>query len=156
VGSELTVHDVLARAIQKEIDSQRLYADLGQKARDDAAKYAFSDLVKQEQGHQRLLERYLRGELGAGALAAGHAVDYKIAEHLDQPEITPQMKLDQVFLLASRREKAAHDFYLGLASLHPAGEAKRLIEGLAEQELQHKRRVESLYTDVAFPQLDGG
>jgi rubrerythrin len=156
LADKFTVQEVLKRAIQKEVDSQRLYTDLGQKARDDTARYAFSDLVKQEQGHQRLLERYLKGELGEGALSKGHTVDYKIAEHLDQADITPEMKLNQVFLLAARREKAAHEFYLGLAGLHPAGEVKHLIERLAAQELEHKQRVESLYTDVAFPQLDGG
>jgi rubrerythrin len=156
VGSVLTVRHVLERAIDKEIGSQRLYKELGQKAQDDAAKYAFAELVTQEEGHQQLLERYLSGELGEGALTAGQAVDYKIAEHLDQPEISPDMKLDQVFLLAARREVAAHDFYLGLSGIHPEGEVKKLIEGLAAQEMAHKQRVESLYTDVAFPQLDGG
>ncbi len=152
----LTVQQVLEKAIRKEVDSQRLYADLCRKARDDAAKYAFSELEKQEQGHQRLLERYLKGELGEGTLSAGHPLDYKIAEHLDQAEITPEMKLDQVFLLAAWREKAAHEFYLGLAAIHPAGKVRQLIQGLAAQELEHKQRVESLYTDVSFPQLDGG
>ena len=66
------------------------------------------------------------------------------------------MNLKDAFLLAANREKASYEFYLGLAQIHPPGEAKRLIERLAAQELGHKQRVEFLYTEVAFPQTDGG
>jgi len=47
-------------------------------------------------------------------------------------------------------------YNLALAGIHPPREAKRLLEELASQELEHKQRVESLYTDIAFPQIDGG
>ena len=154
--TQLTLNEVLDKAIQKEIESQLLYSDLGQKMDDQAAKDAFQELGRQEQRHQNLLEKYSRGELKGGMLSRGQVVDYKIAEHLDQAEISPDMKLPDVFLLAANREKASHEFYLSLAEAHPAGEAKRLIEELASQELEHKQRVEFLYTEVAFPQTDGG
>ena len=89
-------------------------------------------------------------------MSGGQAVDYKIVEHLAQPEISPDMKLKDVFLLAAEREKASHELYLGLAGVHHAGEMKRLFEEFAAQELEHKQRVEFLYTEVAFPQTDGG
>jgi len=66
------------------------------------------------------------------------------------------MKLKDVFLLAANHEKASHEFYLSLARIHSTGEVKRLIERLAAQELEHKQRVEFLYTEVAFPQTNGG
>ena len=154
--TQLTLREVLEKGIRKEIESQLLYSELSQKAKDKATKEAFQNLVRQEQGHQKLLERYLRGELKKGALSRQQAVNYKIAEQLDQPEISPDMELKNVFLLAAKREKAAHEFYLGLAQIHPAGEIKRLIEELAAQELEHKQRLELLYTEVAFPQTDGG
>jgi len=74
----------------------------------------------------------------------------------DQAEISSDMKLKDIFILAANREKASHEFYLGLAQIHPAGEVRRLIERLAAQELAHKERVEFLYTEVAFPQTNGG
>jgi len=46
--------------------------------------------------------------------------------------------------------------YLGLAQIHPAGEVKKLLEELAVQELEHKQKMEFLYSEVAFPQTDGG
>ena len=154
--TQLTLKEVLGKAIQKEIESRLLYIDLSQKMKDQVAQNAFQELAQQEQGHQNLLEQYLQGKLKGGTLSRGQTVDYKIAERLNQPEISPDMQLKDVFLLAANREMHSYEFYLGLAEIHPAGEAKRLIEGLATQELGHKQRVEFLYTEVAFPQTNGG
>jgi rubrerythrin len=156
VAAQLTMDDVLKKAIQKEIESQRLYADLSEKMSDQAARDAFMSLCHEEQRHQSILERYQRGDIKDGALSSGQVIDYRIAEHLDQPEVTPGMKLPDVFLLAANRERASHELYLGLAEIHPAGQARRLLEELASQELKHKQKVEFLYTEVAFPQTDGG
>jgi len=156
MATKLTLKDVLEKAIQKEIESRLLYISLSHKMDEEAAKDAFKGLARQEQEHQNWLEQYLRGELKQGTLKGSQVIDYKIAEKLDQPEISPAMKLKDTFLLAANREKASHEFYLSLAQIHPAGEVQRLLEELAAQELGHKQRVEFLYTEVAFPQTNGG
>jgi len=154
--TQLTLKDVLQKAIQKQIESQHLSSDLSQKITDESTRDASQELARQEHGHQQLLEQYLRGELKGGTLSRGQVIDYKIAERLNQPAISPDMKLKDVFLLAANRERASHEFYLSLAQIHPAGEVKRLLEELASQELEHKQKAEFLYTEVAFPQTDGG
>ena len=153
---QFTLSEILGKAVQKEIGSRLLYIDLSQKMRDQVTKDALQELAKQEQMHQNLLEQYQRGELKGGTLSRGQTIDYKIAEHLDQSEISPDMQLKDVFLLAANREMHSHELYVALAGLHPPGDAKRLLEKLASQELQHKQKVEFLYTEVAFPQTDGG
>jgi rubrerythrin len=154
--TQLTVQSILEKAIQKEIESQHLYRDLSQKMTDAMANDAFRQLSREERGHENLLRKYLRGELGEGVLKREQVLDYKIAEHLEQPEISLGMELKDVFLLAANREKASYEFYLSLAGVHPSGQVKRLLEQLASQELEHKQRVEFLYTETAFPQTDGG
>lgn len=154
--TQLTVQDVLEKAIEKEIESQQLYQDLSQKMTNQMAREAFLKLMGEEEGHEQLLQQYLRGELGEGGLEKGQVLDYKIAEYLEQPEITPDMELKEVFLLAANREKASHEFYLSLAEAHPGGGVRSLLEQLADQELEHKQKVEFLYNEVAFPQTDGG
>ena len=154
--TRITLMELLNKAIEKEVQSQLLYTDLSQKARDEMTKDALQEMVRQEMEHQKLLERYQRGELPAGALSNEEVIDYRISERLDLPDVSPEMKLKDVFMLAAIRELAAHEFYLGLAEVHPAGEVKKLIEKLAAQELEHKQKVETLYSEVAFPQTDGG
>ncbi|MDP3879169.1 MAG: ferritin family protein [Dehalococcoidales bacterium] len=154
--SHLTLDEVLEKAVRKEIESQNLYTDLSHRVKEPAARDAFQEMVRQERRHQEMLERYRRGEFKEGALSRQGVIDYRIAEHFDGAEATPNMPLRDVFLLAANREKMSHEFYLNLAAIHPAGEVKRLLEDLAGQELSHKQRVEFLYTEVAFPQTDGG
>jgi rubrerythrin len=116
----------------------------------------FRELNRVEKTHEELLRKYLRGELGEGALPGRRVLDYSIAEHFEQPLIKPDMKLGEVLLLAANREKASHEFYLALAAEHKPGQVKTLLEKLAYQESEHKQKVEDLYTEVAFPQTDGG
>ncbi len=156
MATHLTLKEVLGKTIQKEIDSQPLYSNLSQQMTDETAKDAFRELAQEEQRHQQLLEQYLRGELKGGTLSRGQVIDYKIAERLDQPQISLDMELKDVFLLPANREKASQEFYLSLAQTYPTGEVKILIEELAIQELEHKQRVEFLYTEVTFPQTNGG
>jgi rubrerythrin len=153
---QLTVESVLKKAIQKEIESQNLYRDLSRRMKNKVAKDAFRQLTREELGHEKLLRKYLGGKLKEGALKRKQVLDYRIAEYLEQPEISPGMKLKDVFLLAANREKASHEFYLGLAGAHPPGMVKGLLERLASEELKHKQKVEFLYTETAFPQTDGG
>jgi rubrerythrin len=156
MAAQLTVQAILEKAIEKESESQHLYEDLSQKVTKAAARDAFITLKREEQGHEELLRRYLSGELGEGRLGKEQVLDYKIAEYLEQPEITPDMGLADVFLEAANREKASHEFYLSLARAHPAGRVRSLLEQLAAQELGHKHKVEFWYNEVAFPQTDGG
>lgn len=156
ITSQFTLRGILDKAIEKEIGSQKLYTRMSNLVKDRHAKDALHDLIKYEKEHQLLLERYRRGELKEGALGSDQPIDYKIAEHLEQPELSPNMNLKDIFLLAASREKASHGLYLGLAGIHPQGEVRKMLERLASQELEHKHTVEFLYTEVAFPQTDGG
>lgn len=153
---QLTVKEILTKAIQREIEAQKLYRDLSGNVTNEATQDMLRELSRVEEKHEDLLRRYMRGEMAEGALGKDDMLDYRIAEHLEQPPITKDMRLDRVLLLAANREKASHEFYLDLALAHPPGKTRTLIEELASQELVHKQRVESLYTEVAFPQTDGG
>ena len=153
---QVTLKRLLHHAIQKEIESQQLYIDMGKRMTDQAARDAFDELYHQELGHQKALERYARGGFKRGALPPKKAVNYKIAEHFGEPEISPNMQLKDVFLLAANREKAAYELYHSLSDMHPPGEVKELFAELAADELRHKQKVEFFYTEVAFPQTDGG
>jgi len=153
---KMTVAEVLKVAIEKETEAQCFYRDLAERSENKATKTALEALALWEQCHKEQLEQYQRGELGEGTLKPGEVVDYKIAEKLEQPQITPEMPLKDVFILAAEREMASHDFYMAFAAMHREGKIKILLEELAVQEISHKHRVEFLYTETAFPQTDGG
>src|SRR3972149_4546259 len=96
--TQLTLKEVLQTAIGKEIEAQKLYSDLARIMTSQVAKDTFQELVRQERGHQQLLERYLHGELKAGALQAGQVIEYKITRNFWAKELftngPPQMNYD--------------------------------------------------------------
>ena len=153
---EITVQYVIDKAIEKEIEAQTMYHNLAEASRDEAAKDMFRQLTGVEKKHEDLLRRYLSGDLGEEGLKKEAVLDYRIAEHFYLPEMTPDMELDDVLLLAANREKASHELYKSLAGVQPEGKMRELFEDLAAQELDHKHRMEDYYTDVAFPQTSGG
>ena len=106
MAAQLTLGEVLERAIRKEIEAQRLNIGLSAMVDNTAAKDAFQKLSQQEKGHQERLEQYLRSDFKEGALSKGYTVDYKIAELLGEPEVSGDMELKDAFLLAANREKA--------------------------------------------------
>ena len=154
--TEITLAGILKSAIQKEIVSWLLYKSLSRRMSQEIAKDTFNKLARQEKEHQNRLEAYQQGEVKEGTLPGAQAVNCKLAEYLEQPNIYPGMSFKDIFLLAANRERASRELYLRLAEIHPAGEAKKLLEELAAQELGHKQQLEFLYTEVAFPQTDGG
>jgi len=155
MAERLTLERVLEGAIKKENESQRLYLDLSQRVKEPAARDALEGLAAEEKVHEDKLQRYREGKL-KGALSKDQVVDYHVVELVEGPDVSASMQLKDAFLYAANREKASHELYTTLAVIHPEGEVKSLLMQLASQELEHKQRVESLYTQVAFPQTDGG
>jgi rubrerythrin len=156
MAERTTLKTVLDIAIKKEIEAQELYLRLSKMVVEDSAVNMFLELSRVEKKHENLLRDYARGKLREGALKRDQVIDYKIAEKLEQPVIKSDMNLADILLLAANRERASYEFYMSLAAVHPHGEIKELLEELASQEMEHKHRVEDLYTQVAFPQTSGG
>ncbi len=151
-----TVAEALQMGIEREKESQKLYSELAAMVATPNLSYAFSLLQKQEANHQEILERYLNRGLTDGALEPRTVIDYHIAEHLAQPQPSPNMPLQDIFVLAAKREQMSNEFYTALAAVHPEGLTKKLLLRLASEELGHKQKVETMYSEVAFPQTDGG
>lgn len=152
----LNIKEILDLAIMREIEAQKAYADLCSSTESQSAREAFQSLILHEKQHQNVLENYRSGSLKEGALSMEHPCEFHIAEQFAEPKPSASMELKDAFLLAADREKDSHEFYLKLAQFHVPGEVRSLLEKLASQELEHKAAVEALFTEVAFPQTDGG
>jgi rubrerythrin len=147
----LMLKEVLEGAIQKEIMARFLYIGLRQRVKKQASRDIFQTLAEQEEFHQKTLEDILHSKIKGGVLSFSLIVDRKIAESLEQTEISPTMDIEHVFAYAANKEKLAHDLYAGLAEIYPNGQAKHLLLELAAQELEHQKLLESLHAEVTAP-----
>jgi rubrerythrin len=113
-------------------------------------------MAGEEKKHKAFLVSYRDGHFGDKGLRMTDFVDYKIAEYLEEPEISAQSKPEDIYLVASHREARSHQFYTELANLHAEGEPREMLLKMANEELKHKEKAEYLYSNTAFPQTSGG
>jgi rubrerythrin len=144
---------IIERAIKSEQEAYDFYIGLARLVEDREAKDTLEFLAREEKGHKEYLQKY-RAEGFAGDVRK--AVDYKIAEHLTKPDIQKDIHSKDVYLIAANRELNAHNFYKGLAEIHPAGEIREMLFQMAAEELKHKEKMEYLYANTAFTQTAGG
>ena len=153
---EKKVSDVLEIAIKREEDAFTFYMDIHNKVADESVKDTLAFIAGEEKKHKAFLVDYREGNFGSQGLRMSEVVDYKIAEHLEEPEINENAKSEEVYLVASHRELKSYEFYKELANLHTESELKQMLLKMANEELKHKEKMEYLYTNTAFPQTSGG
>ena len=143
-------------AIDREIQARDFYKGLADRIEDPTVKDTLTFLAGEEQKHREFLEGYRSGLYESESLRLTDVVDYKIAEHLEEPDTTKDMNSAEVYLVAAHRELQSCRFYRALADLHPDSEARTMLLRMAQEEMKHKEKVEFLYSNTAFPQTAGG
>ncbi|MBW1692955.1 MAG: ferritin family protein [Deltaproteobacteria bacterium] len=151
-----TISEVIDKAIQREEEAYTFYMELFDQIEDQSAKDTLEWVAAEEKKHKQFLIDYREGKFGSKALRKSDVVHYNIAEYQEEPEIAKDMQREGVFLVASHREKRSHQFYMGIADMHPTGEVRDMLIRMANEELKHKEKMEYLYANTAFPQTAGG
>jgi rubrerythrin len=150
--SDNPIHDILRTAIQREIDAYTLYTNAAQMIETPHAQEILKDLAAQEVGHRNRLESLLKGNVFR-VISKGQqqrVVDLKITDHLVEEPLAPDSDLQDILIVAGKRESASHDLYAALATVSEDGDTRKLFEFLANEELTHKHRVESLYDEIVY------
>jgi rubrerythrin len=144
---------IIERAIQNEQEAYDFYMDLSRRIADREAKDTLLYLAQEEKGHKEYLLKYRQEGFTSPARPV---IDYKVAENLVKPDIKKEIESKDVYLIAANRELNAHNFYKGLAALHPAGDIREMLLRMANEEMKHKEKFEYLYANTAFTQTAGG
>ena len=147
---------IIEKAIANEEEANRFYLNLSEIVTDKMAKDTLLYLADEEKKHKEYLLRYRQESFIGNATETDEATNNKIAEYLQAPAANYNIDSKDVYLLAAARELNSYNFYMGLASLHPEGEIKKMLLKMAAQEMKHKEKVEYLYTNTAFVQTEGG
>ena len=148
------IQAILRTAIQREIEAHTLYRETAQRFEDGPARELLLDLSAQELGHRNRLEALLQGDLFRvlSRAQARQVEDYQITDHLIETPLAPDASVQEVLIVAGKREKGSHDLYAALARLAEEAAARQLFEFLASEELLHKQRIETLYEQLVYPE----
>ena len=138
-------------AIAREIEANDFYAKAAKTALDASVRAIFLELAEDELSHMELLER-LRADPTLPMKMHKPAVDYKVAEEVDLPTLSTDMKPADAIALALKAEQRAMEFYAGMAAKCADVELKGIFQSLADMEAGHKCRLEALFVDIGFPE----
>ncbi|MDD5420025.1 MAG: ferritin family protein [Methanomicrobiaceae archaeon] len=141
---------IISMAIDREVESYTYYRSVSDRVQDASLKKLFDELAGEETKHRETLQGLLTR--GASAMRFEATRDYKVAETLEPPELTADLKPIDGLIIAIRKELEAMQMYTQLANVQADPEQKQVFSELANMERGHKARLEDIYTNMAFPE----
>ncbi len=142
----------ISDAIQSEIDAKNFYKKIAAGIKDDMLKQTFTEFAKEEGKHEKILTNILN----QNQVTSSHFncdKDFKVAETIELPEVTPDMDLKSAIGLAMKNEEIAMKKYMALAERCEDAELKRVFQDLASMERGHKFIMEQQFVDVGYPEV---
>ncbi|HCY88080.1 MAG TPA: rubrerythrin [Desulfobacteraceae bacterium] len=143
---------VIKDAIQSEIDARTFYEQVAKGLKDDFLTKTFENFAREEGKHEQILTKILNQE----NITIAHFncdKDFKVAETIEMPEVTPQMDLKNAIGLAMKNEEIAMKKYTALSENCEDPELKLVFKDLASMERDHKFKMEQNFVDVAYPEV---
>jgi len=141
---------IISNAVNAEVEAFTFYSTVSGKTKDPLIRKLFKDLAKEESKHKRMLEGFLKK--GPGKMHFSESNDYKIGDALSTPALTLDLKPVDGILIAIKKELEAMQMYTQLANASTDREQKGLFRELASMERGHKKKLEDIYTDMAYPE----
>jgi rubrerythrin len=138
-----TLPEIIQFAIDKEKNAQAFYRSAAGLSQYPGISIVFAELADEEQKHEKLLEGI--GQVAALPEARGKVPDLKISDYLVELKFSPDMKYQDVMILAMKNEEKSMKFYSAWSEKATETDHKKLFAHLAEEEAKHKYRLESLY-----------
>lgn len=140
-----SVDAVINFAIEKEEKAISFYQQCADRAKNQGIKKFFLEMVEEEKRHRQLLK-----ELDLAALSdikLAKVEDLRISDYLLDVQFHEQLTYQEALALSMKKEEKAHAFYLGWKDKCMHEKTARLFELLANEELKHKRKMETMYDE---------
>jgi len=142
---------IIAFAIENEIEAQQFYADAAKKVEDPYLSKMFTDFAEEEKQHRQILSGIQSRE--AIGQYFKETRDYKVAETIDKPKLSIDMRPAEAIALAMKNEEDAMKLYSDLADGCSDEETKKVFLDLAAMERGHKFKMEKAFVDIGYPEV---
>ncbi|MCP4609496.1 MAG: ferritin family protein [Planctomycetes bacterium] len=142
-----SVEEVLDFTINSEIEAHNFYMKLSEFVEKPEMAKVLSGMASEELGHKVKLEAVKAGEI---EIAEEEVGNLGIAENVE--DVMPDAKMSYIDLLvmAMKKEEAARKLYTDLAIISQEQELKDIFLKLAQEEADHKLRLEVEYDLMTF------
>jgi rubrerythrin len=143
-----TLNDLLDFAINAEISAQKLYTEASEIVDDQSGKLFLTDLAKEEKGHQTMLESIKEMEIFDGSIIVDEENLFEAGKdiHITNDNFSKDNDIEQVMLIALKREFKAKTRYEKMAEITNNDELKSIFLTLAKEEESHHRTISKKYS----------
>ena len=150
--SSPSIEEILKRAVRFEEQAYDFYMGAVDMVKQPHIKTILQDLAAEEIKHKEKLEALIAGDTATliAVQKRGEIQDLKLADYLVEPTLDENATFQDVLGAAMHREKSSFDFYSTMAGVAGDASIKELFEFLAEEELGHKNKIETLYDEVVY------
>ncbi len=140
-----SVDDVINFAISREESAIDFYQQCASRARNPGIRKFFLEMVQEEERHRALLMDL--NPMSLGDIKLEKVEDLRISDYLLDVKFTEKITYQEALTLAMKKEERAHAFYEGWKNKCIHEKTARLFELLANEELKHKRKIETIYDE---------
>ncbi len=146
------IDKVLQRAIVLEEESASMYRAAAAAVKNAPIRARLEEMAQQEDRHKQKLEDVMAGNIrwAIRRAKAEPVPDLRLSDHLEAKPLDANADYQAALLVAARREKAAHDFYVAMAEMVEDQLIKDVFQMLASEELRHKYEVEKTYEEIVY------
>jgi rubrerythrin len=137
-----SANDVLDFAIAKEIEAHDFYVRLAKLVSKADLRRIINGFAVDELQHSIRLQAIKAGET---TFLEDRVASLGVAESVKEIEPHPEMTYKDLLIVAMTEEKTAFRLYTNLASVATGAEIRDTLLGLAQEEAQHKLRLEIEY-----------
>lgn len=141
-----TTQEIIRYAIDTEKDAQTFYRSAASLSQYPGISTLFLELAAEEENHQKLLEEL--PDPATLPVSSKPIPDLKISDYLMDLKFHKEMKYQDVMILAMKSEEKSLKFYRAWEDKVQDPAQKKLFTYLADQEAQHKYRLESIYDET--------
>ena len=143
--------ELIKFAIANEVEAEKFYADAAERLRDPHLKQMFEQFSREEKRHREILkEIFVSNRIDR---YFEEKTDYKVAETVDEPQLSMDMKPAEAIALAMKKEEEAMVQYTAMAEDCPDAEKKKVFLDLAAMERGHKKKMEAAFVDIGYPEV---
>ncbi len=140
-----SVDDVVNFAIDKEQKAMEFYQKCADRAKNPGIKKFFQEMAAEEQRHRDMLKEL--DVLGISDVQLAKVEDLRIGDYLVDVQFYDEITYQEALTLAMKKEEKAHAFYSGWKNKCMHEKTSKLFELLAQEEMKHKRTIETIYDD---------
>ncbi len=143
------IKEIIDFAIKKEIEAYNLYSGIAKSSNNLAVQKLLTELANDELAHRQALEDLSRAEEILN-FDIDKVQDLKLSDHLQSTTIDEDSSLQETLVFAMKEEKGAYELYTRMSNAAETEQNVSIFQKLAQMELIHKNKLETLYDDIFY------